>query len=118
MSTWISNLLILGTCLCGMAFGDEPPSNPLVGTWRVVSYPTSEGDLLRRHGREPGPLPNASSSLQGWSYLVFAADGRCALFYPENQKGKPSHRRIAWQHDEDNFARWKLIAAVRRGRWI
>ncbi len=86
----------------------ESPRSPLIGTWRVVSYPTSEGDLLRRHGRDPGPLPEASSSLRGWSNLVFAADGRCALFYPENRKGEPSHRRIAWQHDEDNFARWKL----------
>lgn len=90
--------------LSGLARADDP----LVGTWRVVSYPTSEGDLLRRHGREPGPLPEASNSLQGWSYLVFAADGRCALFYPQNRTGQPSHRRIAWQHDEDNFARWKL----------
>ena len=29
---------------------------PLVGTWRVVSYLTSDGELLRRHGRPPGPL--------------------------------------------------------------
>lgn len=87
---------------------DEPPLNPLVGTWRIVSYPTSEGDLLRRHGRTPGPLPAATESLNGWSYLVFAANGQCALLFPQNRKGEPSHRRITWFHDEDNFATWKL----------
>lgn len=82
--------------------------DPLVGTWRVVSYPTSEGDLLRRHGRQPGPLPDAKASLEGWSYLVFAKDGQCALFYPQKIKDQPPHRRVTWFHDEDNFATWKL----------
>jgi hypothetical protein len=81
---------------------------PLVGIWRIVSYPTSEGDLLRRHGRAPGPLPDAKASLEGWSYLVFAKDGQCGLFMPQKIKDQSPHRRVTWFHDEDNFATWKL----------
>jgi hypothetical protein len=84
--------------------------DPLVGTWRVVSYSTSDGELLRRHGRAPGPPPDATASLQGWSYLVFAKDGRCGLFMPQRVKDQPPHRRVTWIHDEDNFATWKLDA--------
>ena len=83
---------------------------PLVGTWRVVSYATSDGELLRRHGRPPGPPPDATTPLPGWSFLVFAQDGRCGLFLPQGGKGRPPHRRVTWFHDEDNFATWKLDA--------
>ena len=79
--------------------------DPLIGTWRVISYPTGDGDLLRRHGHPAGTLPPpADAPLKGWSFLIFASDGRCALMYPQ----RDGHRRSAWQHDEDNFALWTV----------
>ncbi|GDY13606.1 hypothetical protein LBMAG53_24840 [Planctomycetota bacterium] len=79
--------------------------DPLVGTWRVISYPTGDGELLRRHGHPAGtPPPPADAPLTGWSFLVFSGDGRCALMYPQ----RDGHRRSAWRHDEDNFALWRV----------
>lgn len=110
-------LMFAITCfgVVSVAAGQEPnrdAARQLIGTWRVVSYPTSEGDLLKRHGRAPGPLPDAKTPLKEWSYLVFNAKGECALFYPQRVKDKPAHRRITWFHDEDNFASWKLDAST------
>lgn len=96
-------LLLLAAAL--VAAEPQQAPDPLVGTWRVVSYPTGEGDLLKRHGRAPGPPPPPETPLTGWSYLTFHADGTCALMYPERAGG---HRRSAWRHDEDNFATWRI----------
>lgn len=108
-------LLILSIAATGTrseAQAQDDAGRRLVGVWRVVSYPTSEGDLLRRHGREPGPAPASDAPLEGWSYLVFNANGECGLFMPQRGKRSPPHRRVTWFHDEDNFAKWKLDASV------
>ncbi|MBL8796463.1 MAG: hypothetical protein JNM56_21365 [Planctomycetia bacterium] len=116
MKVWLTSVAAIGLAasVSCLSAEEKPARDPkaLVGTWRIISHPSGEGDHQGRYTRKPGVMPKDDEPLVGWPLAVFTADGQCGILLPAHKSQYEkygTHRRVTWPHDEDSIAEWKIV---------